>query len=128
MALLDKCTYSPSKAPLSLIHLVFWSLRNETNYSVIVDFAEKRRNTLVPWSFEPGLDKVLTLSFIKGFCEKVIIGKSDSLEIKITEEGKKVLKEIKDLKLFEEELSRIENIGKLSKSRINKANLNWKLT
>ena len=128
LALLDNCTYSPKKAPLSLIQLVFWGLRNEINYRIIVDFAKKRRSTLIPWSFESGLDKVLTLSFIKGFCKKIIIGKSESLEIQITEEGKRVLKEIKDLKLFEDELIKIESIGKLTKSRINKANSNWKLS
>lgn len=125
LALLKNCTRRPHKAPLSIIHLLFWSLRNENNYQVILDFAQKRSNTLVPWSFESGLDKIITLSFIKGYCNKSIT--NSILEIQITDKGRKVLDEIKDLNLFSDELKRIENIGILHKTRVDKANSNWKL-
>jgi hypothetical protein len=125
LAIIEFCSVG-KKASLHLIHLVFWSLRSDENYAVLLDFAHQSRNTLTPWSFEPGVEKILILAFVNKYCEKAIVG-GDSLEIKITEQGIEIIKKIKSLDLFEEDLCKIKKIGKIPKNRINNANKNWAL-
>ena len=40
LAIISYCAYS-KKANLSLIHIVFWSLRSESNYRVLKDFSDQ---------------------------------------------------------------------------------------
>lgn len=124
LTIINYCGRS-NKASLHLIHLVFWSLRNDTNYQVLYDLKKGNRNSLIPWSFEFGIEKVLALGYIEEYIQKKIV--SETLEIKITQKGIGVLKSITDYELFQEEIDKIKSIGKISKTTISSANNNWKL-
>lgn len=124
LAIIENCGYS-KKASLELIHIVFWSLRNESNYRVLLDLANQQRNSLVPWTFEHGIDEVLVLGLINGYIERVIVTKS--LEIKITHKGSEIIRAINQFKLFQDEIQKIKALGKIPKTRLDIANRNWKL-
>ena len=113
------------QASLQLIHFVFWGLRSEYNYKVVYDFSKKIRETLPPWSFEEGIDKILILSYINQYCKKVLVKNIDTLEIEITENGEKVIAEIKKLELFKEDFDKIKALSKIARSRLDKANQQW---
>jgi hypothetical protein len=114
-----------NKASLQLIHLLFWSLRDDKNYSVLLDLKIGNRNTLIPWSFEFGIEKVLALGYIENFLDRKIV--ADTLEIEITQKGIEILNLINENALFEEEIKKIKFVGKIPKTKIDKANNNWKL-
>lgn len=124
LTIINNCGRS-NKASLQLIHLIFWSLRNDKNYQVIYDLKTGIRNTLIPWSFEFGIEKVLVIGYIEEYIKRDIV--SDTLEIEITQKGVEVLKSITEYELFEEEIAKIKNIGKIPKTKLNRANNNWKL-
>lgn len=124
MAIINYCARG-KKASLLLIHLVFWALRNSDNYKILLDFSNDYRKTLVPWAFETGIDRVLSLGYIYSFIDKEIV--TDTLEIKINTEGQKLLTNIEKEKLFEEDIEMIKKIGQLPKGKINNANSNWTL-
>lgn len=128
LAILNYCSHR-KRAPIHLLHFAYWGLRNDENYKVILDFSKGQRKTIVPWSFEQGINKILSLAFINQYCERVIIGgdKLNSLEIKITEHGENVIRKISDLELFQDDLTRLKNIGKISKSGLISANNKWTL-
>lgn len=114
-----------NKASLQLIHLVFWSLRDDRNYIVLSDLKKGIRDTLIPWSFEFGVEKVLALGYIDAYIKRRIV--TDTLEIEITQKGKDVLNSIAQFELFQEEIEKIKKIGRIPKTRLNKANNNWRL-
>ncbi|WP_333624558.1 hypothetical protein [Sphingobacterium siyangense] len=124
LSIISYCGYA-KKASLELIHIVFWSLRNETNYQVLIDLAHQQRNSLVPWTFEHGIEEVLSLGLINGYIERVNV--TQTLEIKITDKGNEVINAIEKFELFQEEIDRIKALGKIPKKRLNDANKNWKL-
>lgn len=124
LAIIHYCGYA-KKASLDLLHIVFWSLRNESNYKVLYDVAKQHRNSLVPWTFEHGVDEVLALGLINEFIEKTIV--TDSLEIKITDKGKQIIESINEFELFQDEVIKIKNLGTIPKTRLSLANNNWKL-
>lgn len=113
------------KASLSLIHLIFWSIKSDENYNIILDLKQQNRSSLVPWSFETGIEKILSLAFINNLCEKKI--SASEIELCLTQNGVTVLQEIIKENLFDEELLKIKNIGQIPKNRIKNANSNWKL-
>jgi len=124
LAIINYCA-NGKKASIQLIHLVFWGLRTESNYQVLDDLSKRVRQTITPWSFETGIDKILSLAFVNKYCEKIIIG--DSLEIKITIDGEEVLEKMNDSDLFTEDILKIKKLGKIPKSRIINANKKWTL-
>jgi len=113
------------KASLELVHIVFWSLRSETNYQVLDDLSKQVRKNLIPWTFEHGIEEVLSLGFVNAFIERIIV--TNTLEIKITEKGIQILKSIQEFQLFQEELSKISSLGKIPKSRLQSANKSWSI-
>ena len=124
LAIIKHCGYG-KKASLELIHVVFWSLRNENNYQVLLDLANQQRNSLVPWTFEHGIDEVLALGFINEYIEKIIV--SQTLEIKITAKGSEIINSINKFELFQDEIQKIKALGIIPKNRLSNANKNWKL-
>lgn len=124
LAIIKYCGYG-KKASLELIHLVFWSLRSDDNYQILFDVAKQQRNTLVPWTFEHGIDEVLSLGFINAFLDKVIV--SQTLEIKITAKGEEIINSINQFELFTDEVDKIKALGVIPKARLNRANKNWTL-
>lgn len=113
------------RASLELLHIVFWSLRNDRNYQILLDFSKKERNDLVSWTFEHGIEKVLSLGFINKYIERVIVGQN--LEIKITDKGRDIVNSINEFDLFQDELNQIRALGTIPKSRLTSANNNWSL-
>ena len=102
----------------------FWSLRNATNYQVLIDFVNKIEyiNSMV---IEHGIEEVLALGLINEYIERVIV--TQTLEIKITDKGIEILEKIKQFQLFQDEMQKIRALGTISKVRLSRANLNWKL-
>lgn len=124
LAIIKHCGYA-KKGSLELIHIVFWSLRNDTNYQVLLDVSNQVRKNLIPWTFEHGIDEVLALGLINGYIERAIVGQT--LEIKITDKGNNIINSINQFELFQDELQKIKNLGIIPKSRLTSANQNWKL-
>lgn len=122
LAIIEHCAVS-KQASIQLIHFVFWGLRSDENYKTVFDFSKKNRETLSPWSFEAGIDKILILSYVNEYCKKMIV--NDVLEIKLTEKGENVLTGIKKLKLFEDDFNKIQALSKISKVKLEKANQQW---
>ena len=87
LSIIKHCGYG-KKASLELLHIVFWSLRNDNNYQVLLDISNQVRKNLIPWTFEHGIDEVLALGLINGYIERALVGQT--LEIKITEKGIKI--------------------------------------
>lgn len=113
------------KASLELIHIVFWSLRNEYNYQILYDLSKQLRNNLIPWTFEHGIDEVIALGLINEYIERVIIGQN--LELKITKKGSEIIDSINEFELFQDELKKISALGIIPKSKLNSANKKWSL-
>lgn len=124
LAIIKYCGYG-KKASLELIHIALWSLRNEDNYQVLLDISKQNRNSLVPWSFEHGIDEVLALGFINEYIEKIIV--TQTLEIKITNKGCEIIDSINKFELFQDEIQKIRTLGIIPKNRLSNANKNWKL-
>lgn len=124
LAIIEHCAIN-KQASLQLIHFVFWGLRSDDNYKIVYDFSKKDRDSLSPWSFEEGIDKILILSYVNEYCQKVTVKSTDTLEIKITEKGEAVISEIKTLGLFKEDFDKIQALSKIAKSRLDKANQQW---
>ncbi|MEZ4884393.1 MAG: hypothetical protein R3E32_06595 [Chitinophagales bacterium] len=124
LAIIRYCGYG-KKANLELIHIVFWSLRNEENYNVLLDFSNQKRNSLIPWTFEYGIDEVLALGFINDYLERIIV--SNTLEVKVTKKGVDTIDSINKFNLFQDEIGRIKTLGIIPKSRLIFANKNWSL-
>lgn len=124
LAIIKYCGYG-KKASLELIHIVFWSLRNANNYQVLIDLSNQLRKTLIPWTFEHGIDEVLSLGYINEYIERVIV--SQTLEIKLTDKGDDIINSINQFDLFQDELQKIRALGKIPKSRLISANKNWSL-
>lgn len=124
LSIIKHCGYG-KKASLELLHIVFWSLRNDNNYQVLLDISNQVRKNLIPWTFEHGIDEVLALGLINGYIERALVGQT--LEIKITEKGINIINSINQFELFQDELQKIKNLGTIPKSRLASANQNWKL-
>ncbi len=125
MLAIIKYIASKKQASIPLIHLVFWGIRTGNNYQILLDFSKKVRNTITPWSFEPGIENIISLALVNELCEKVIV--SNTLELKLTEKGVMALEQIEKLELFETDIKLIKQLNKISKSRIKSANKNWTL-
>lgn len=124
LAIIEHCAMG-KQASLQLIHFVFWGLRSEDNYRVVYDFSKKDRDTLPPWSFEEGIDKILILSYVNEYCTKVLVKNPDTLEVKIAEKGEQIIAEIKKMELFKEDFDKIKALSKIARSRLDKANQQW---
>lgn len=124
LAIIKYCGIS-KKASLQLIHIVFWSLRKQSNYQILLDLSNQLRKSLVPWTFEHGIDEVLALGYINGYIERVIV--TDTLEIKLTDKGDDIINSINEFNLFQDEIQRIMALGKIPKTRLNTANNHWTL-
>lgn len=124
LAIIKYCGYG-KKATLELIHVVFWSLRNEENYQILLDLAKQNRQNLVPWTFEHGIDQVLALGFINAYIDRVIV--SQTLEIRITPKGDEIINSINHFELFQDEIAKLKSLGVIPKVRLTRANKKWTL-
>jgi hypothetical protein len=123
-AIINHCG-SKNKASLQLIHIMFWALRDDKHYQVLHDLKMNLRNSLIPWSFELGLEKVLAIGYIEKYLEKKIV--TDQLEIVLTDKGLEILNSLKKDEIFQDEIKKIKAVGWIPKTKLEKANNNWKL-
>ncbi|MBE7685491.1 MULTISPECIES: hypothetical protein [Tenacibaculum] len=112
-------TGSSKSATISLLQTIAWAMRDEQNMKILIDYKNNLRNTLVPWCFEPALDKALIIALVNDYCIKQIGGK-----IKLTPKGKKFVELINNNSLFKKQIDLLENIGDVSKIISEKQN--WK--
>ncbi|UZJ63722.1 hypothetical protein OKW96_14920 [Sphingobacterium sp. KU25419] len=99
----------PYNATFLKIHLYFWALRDEGNYIVMKQISCKERDSLIPWSFEPSLERIVTLAVINKFCTRKIL--SGNLQIQLLDAGIDLLKKLKKgsiLKMILVKLSQLE--------------------
>ena len=125
LAILRYGCQKPHNANLLKLHLFMWGLRDEVNFAVLMDIKTKRRTSVVPWVFEPAMNKVITLGVINSLCEREI--KNGFLQVRILPEGLRVLERITELDVFTPEINKIKNIGVLPQSTITEVNKNWEL-
>ncbi|QXP58814.1 hypothetical protein [Olleya sp. HaHaR_3_96] len=110
LLILNYNTGSSKSATISLLQTIAWSMRDEDNFRILMDYKEEKRHSLVPWCFEPALDKALILALVNGYCERLVGGK-----IKLTKDGKKLIETIIDNNLFKKQIASLEKIGDVSK-------------
>jgi hypothetical protein len=125
LAILKYGTRRPYTAPLVTLHVYMWALRTDQNYKVLHDLANGTRNSIVPWSFEPGLEQIINIAVVNGFCLRE--PKQYALEIKLSSSGEKILQEIEALEVFTSDFKKIKALGIIPKSKIANANKNWSL-
>ncbi len=125
LAILRYGTSKPYKAPLLSLHVFMWGLRSEENYKVVSSIANKSRDTLAPWTFEPGLDKTIILGVVNNYCTREIVSKN--LEIKLTRAGEDFLRQVEEIGVFEDDINKLKSLGIIPKSIITKASTNWAL-
>lgn len=125
LAILKYGTAKPHNAVFLKLHLYMWALRSEENLKVLYDLKRGFRSTISPWTFEPGLEKTITLAIINDFCTREI--KSNELKIQLTSQGDSFIKKIERSKYFLEDFDKIKSIGIIPQNTIQAANSNWKI-
>lgn len=95
-----------SSATMTLLHFITWAERNKSNEKILLDYTSGKRKHVVPWCFEPALDKAIIIAIINNYCTKLGGGK-----IKITAKGKKLVKEIELHNLFKNRINALKQIG-----------------
>jgi hypothetical protein len=125
LAVLKYGTRRPHVAPLSTVHVYMWALRTEENFKILMDLSSGARDSIVPWSFEPGLKQIMNIAVVNGFCERII--RPYSFEIKLTAIGDEILQQVVSLGVFEKDLIKLRTIGIVTKSKLENANKNWSI-
>jgi hypothetical protein len=110
LLILNYNTGSSKSATISLLQTIAWSMRDEDNLKILMDYKEEKRHSLVPWCFEPALDKALILALVNGYCERLVGGK-----IKLTKNGRKLIEIIIKNDLFKIQIASLKKIGDVSK-------------
>ena len=108
--ILNYTTGSSKSATISMLQTIAWSMRDERNLQVLLDFKDDIRHNLVPWCFEPALDRALIIAIINGYCERLTGGK-----IKLTKTGKKLIGTIEENDYFQDQINSLKRIGDVSK-------------
>lgn len=125
LAILKYGTAKPYNATFLKLHLYMWALRSEDNFKVLSDLKNKLISNISPWTFEPGLEKTITLAIINNLCIREI--KSNELKIQLTPQGESFISKIEESKHFLEDFQRIKSIGIIPQNTIQSANNNWKI-
>jgi hypothetical protein len=110
LLILNYNTGSSKSATISLLQTIAWAMRDEENFKILMDYKEEKRHSLVPWCFEPALDKALILALVNEYCERLVGGK-----IKLTKKGKKLIELIIKDNLFKTQITSLKKIGDVSK-------------
>ena len=110
LLILNYNTGTSKSATITLLQTIAWSMRDANNLKILMDYKEEKRHSLVPWCFEPALDKALILALVNGYCERLVGGK-----IKLTKDGKKLIEIIIKNNLFEIQITSLNKIGDVSK-------------
>lgn len=124
LAILKFGTNRNNKATINKIHLYSWALRDDRHYKVLNDIKNKKRTTLVPWAYEPAIEKILILAIVDKYCKKDTAG--DKTYFVLTEEGDIFLAYVLRNNMFGSYIQRIKSLGNISEAALIKANNNWK--
>ncbi|MGE6354868.1 hypothetical protein ACQKCJ_13465 [Flavobacterium sp. NPDC079362] len=125
LAILKYGTAKPYNSIFLKIHLYMWGLRSVENLEVLKDLKKGIRNSISPWTFEPGLEKTITLAIINDLCTREV--KSNELKIQLTPLGESFILKIEKSKHFIEDFQKIKSIGIIPQNVIQSANHNWKI-
>lgn len=125
LAILQYGTSRPHNSTFLKLHLYMWALRSEENYDILLSVKKRQRNSVVPWIFEPSLDRIVTLAIINGFCKREVL--SNELQIQILDPGVELLRKIEEMNLFIEDISKIRAIGIIPQSLMASANNKWEI-
>lgn len=119
--------YGTKKQKVSLLtlNIYFWSIRSEKNHKILLDISKKSRDSIIPWSFEPGLEKTINLAIVGKYCTRFI--NNGTFEIKLELAGEKLLHEVEKLQIFNGDITKIKSIGAIPASRLQKSATNWNL-
>ncbi|SNR15796.1 hypothetical protein [Tenacibaculum jejuense] len=110
LLILNYNTGSSKSATISLLQTIAWAMRDEGNLKILMDYKEEKRHSLVPWCFEPALDRALILALVNQYCERLIGGK-----IRLTKKGKKLVELVIKDNLFKTQITSLKEIGDVSK-------------
>jgi hypothetical protein len=125
LSILRYGTSKPHNSTFLKLHIYMWALRSNENYEMLLSIKTRERKSIVPWIFEPSLDRIVTLAVINSFCQREIL--SSELQIKITDLGVNLLEKVENLNLFPEDIAKIKAIGNIPQSTIASANSNWEI-
>lgn len=125
LAILKFGTSRPYNATFLKLHLYMWALRSDENYNILLSIKKRERDSIVPWIFEPSLDRIVTLAVINGLCKREVL--SSELQIQITEDGIQLLTKIQGLNLFTDDIAKIKDVGIVPQSQIVRANSKWEI-
>lgn len=115
----------PHNATLLKLHIYMWALLTEENLNILLEAKAGTRTSLVPWTFQPGMEKVITLSIINGFCIREI--KSALFQVKLTSGGAELINRLEAEGIFTEKIDQIKRIGIIPQKTIKLLNSNWKI-
>ncbi|MCT4618361.1 MAG: hypothetical protein N4A62_03120 [Marinisporobacter sp.] len=109
LQILKYSTGKGKSASLSYLHTIAWAIRSDANTKLLIEFKSGKRNSLVPWCFEPAIDKAIIIALVNGYCKRLLGGK-----IKIDKKGEKVLKILEDNHLLAQQMVRLKCFGNLT--------------
>ena len=124
LAVLKYGTRKPHNCTFLKLHLYLWALRTVDNFESLKALKKSNIDSMLPWTYEPGLNKLVTIALVNNYCTRAII--SNELQITLTEEGDSFIKEIERRNLFSEDIEKIKKIGIISQVKVKKASSNWK--
>lgn len=125
LAVLKYGTRKSQNCTFLKLHLYLWALRTNDNYESLIALKKKEIKTILPWSYEPGLNKLITLGLVNNYCSRVI--KSSELQIILTVDGDTFISKIERRNLFSEDIDKIKKIGIIPQTKLKSASTNWKL-
>lgn len=113
LLILSYCTGNSKSASISLLHTIAWAMRDKENEKILTDFNNGKRKSLVPWCYEPALDKALVIAIVNSYCSRQVGGK-----IKLAKKGASLVQIIKKENFFKKEIRLLESIGTISETLI----------
>lgn len=125
LAILKFGTARPYNSTFLKLHLYMWALRSDNNYQILLAIKNKKRDSIVPWIFEPSLERIVTLGVMNGLCKREIL--SGELQIQILDSGISLLNKIEEMEIFTEDILKIKTIGIIPQTAILRANNKWEI-
>lgn len=125
LAILKYGSRRPYNCTYLKLHMYLWGLRSVDNYYSLLKLKKPEIKSILPWSYESGLSRLVTLALINNYCVRAV--KSNELQIQLTEAGIDLISRIEELGLFKEDIMKIKKIGIISQTKIKEASTNWSL-
>lgn len=108
LLILNYNTGSTKSASISFLHTIAWAMRDKENEKILSELKGGYRRTLVPWCYEPALDKAVIIALVNGYCIRQAGGK-----IKLAEKGRILLRVIEKHSLFASKINLLKRLGEI---------------